>query len=360
MALRAPRWSCTGAARRSSCEPGSPTLTPSSRSAATSTCGSPASRRRSRARWRCRWSTTGMLGLDDSITARVPALPAHWSPVTLRMVLSHTGGLPSFTKDAEYLKYFGEHLHGQIDNLGLIEFVRNEPLDFAPGTAYQLLEHRQHRDRPGRRGGDGQALHEAAGARGPAPARPARDRAPVGLQGPEAADPRIRGAARGRRPDRVLLDGLRRRLRRHLLDPARPGDVHARVRRRRALRRRRAPGPVQVRRRRQLGAAGSGTPGGRAGAVPLQDSLRHGLRPHRQLPRLHPVHRCNPQRQALGDRLGQPPARPRRHGPAARRRCSRPCVATTRSRSAPCSGSPAGRGTGSPPRAPRAATRRAL
>ena len=124
-----------------------------------------------------------------------------------------------------------------------------------------LLEHRQHRDRPGRRGGDGQALHEAAGARGPAPARPARDRAPVGLQGPEAADPRIRGAARGRRPDRVLLDGLRRRLRRHLLDPARPGDVHARVRRRRALRRRRAPGPVQVRRRRQLGAAGSGTPG---------------------------------------------------------------------------------------------------
>ena len=78
----------------------------------------------------------GVLGLDDSITSLVPALPAHWSPVTLRHVLSHTGGLPSFTKNAEYLKYFGEHLHGQIDNLGLIEFVRNEPLDFAPGTSY--------------------------------------------------------------------------------------------------------------------------------------------------------------------------------------------------------------------------------
>ena len=78
----------------------------------------------------------GVVGLDDSITSLVPALPAHWSPVTLRQVLSHTGGLPSFTKNAEYLKYFGEHLHGQIDNLGLIEFVRNEPLEFTPGTAY--------------------------------------------------------------------------------------------------------------------------------------------------------------------------------------------------------------------------------
>ena len=79
----------------------------------------------------------GVIGLDDSITAWVPALPAHWSPVTVRQVLSHTGGLPSYTANPKFLQYFGDHLHGDISDLGLIDYVRDEPLDYPPGTDYK-------------------------------------------------------------------------------------------------------------------------------------------------------------------------------------------------------------------------------
>ena len=79
----------------------------------------------------------GKLSLDDTIGERLPDLPAPWWPVTLREILSHTGGIPNFTKSEGYQKYFGAHLHGQISKLGLIDFVRDQPLTYPPGTRYE-------------------------------------------------------------------------------------------------------------------------------------------------------------------------------------------------------------------------------
>jgi D-alanyl-D-alanine carboxypeptidase len=79
----------------------------------------------------------GLLSLDDTIASRLPTLPAAWGAVTLRQVLQHTGGVPSFTKDPDYLQYFADHLHGQMTNQGLIDFVADQPLVFAPGTSYE-------------------------------------------------------------------------------------------------------------------------------------------------------------------------------------------------------------------------------
>ena len=50
---------------------------------------------------------SGELDLDESITARVPTLPDKWSTVTLRQLLNHTSGVPSYTKDPKFLRYFG-------------------------------------------------------------------------------------------------------------------------------------------------------------------------------------------------------------------------------------------------------------
>ena len=79
----------------------------------------------------------GELSLDDTIGEIRPDLPVDWWPVTLRQLLSHTGGVPSFTSDPGFLQYFGDHLHGDISKLGLIEFVADDDLEFPPGTAYE-------------------------------------------------------------------------------------------------------------------------------------------------------------------------------------------------------------------------------
>jgi D-alanyl-D-alanine carboxypeptidase len=78
----------------------------------------------------------GLLSLDDTIAARLPSLPAAWGAVTLRQLLSHTGGVPNYTADKKFQQYFVDHLHGDITLLGLIDFVRDKPLEFTPGTGY--------------------------------------------------------------------------------------------------------------------------------------------------------------------------------------------------------------------------------
>ncbi|MCB0874928.1 MAG: serine hydrolase domain-containing protein [Solirubrobacterales bacterium] len=79
----------------------------------------------------------GRLSLDDTIGEIRPDLPVDWWPVTLRQLLSHTGGVPSFTSDPGFLQYFGDHLHGEISKLGLIDFIADEDLKFPPGSAYE-------------------------------------------------------------------------------------------------------------------------------------------------------------------------------------------------------------------------------
>ena len=72
-----------------------------------------------------------MLSLDDTIGARLPNLPAAWGAVTLRQLLQHTSGVPSFTT-LEFFQYFAQHPHGPFTHQMLIDFVADQPLGFPP------------------------------------------------------------------------------------------------------------------------------------------------------------------------------------------------------------------------------------
>jgi D-alanyl-D-alanine carboxypeptidase len=80
----------------------------------------------------------GVLSLDDTIADRLPSLPPAWGAVTLRQVMSHTGGLPSFTKDPNYLAQFAaDPQDGSMTMPELVAFVADEPLAYPPGTSYE-------------------------------------------------------------------------------------------------------------------------------------------------------------------------------------------------------------------------------
>ncbi len=48
------------------------------------------------------------IGLDDSITKYFPDAPADWKPVTVRHLLSHTGGFTDYPKNFDFRKDYGE------------------------------------------------------------------------------------------------------------------------------------------------------------------------------------------------------------------------------------------------------------
>jgi CubicO group peptidase (beta-lactamase class C family) len=70
----------------------------------------------------------GKIGLDDSITKYFPDAPATWKPVTVRHLLSHTGGFTDYPKDFDFRKDYSEG--------DLLKIVYKIPLAFAPGTKW--------------------------------------------------------------------------------------------------------------------------------------------------------------------------------------------------------------------------------
>jgi D-alanyl-D-alanine carboxypeptidase len=79
----------------------------------------------------------GVLSLDTTIGERLPDLPAAWHPVTLRQLLHHTSGMPDYTKDPDFQAFFGADPQAQIAPRQLLDFIIDEPLEFAPDTAYR-------------------------------------------------------------------------------------------------------------------------------------------------------------------------------------------------------------------------------
>ena len=77
------------------------------------------------------------LRLDDPIGPLLPELPAIWGPVTLRQLLNHTSGLPSYSADPAFLSYLVAHLKDYISPQQAISFVFDDPLAFTPGTTYE-------------------------------------------------------------------------------------------------------------------------------------------------------------------------------------------------------------------------------
>ncbi len=70
----------------------------------------------------------GKISLDDSITKYFPEAPATWRPVTVRHLLSHTGGFTDYPKDFDFRKDYSE--------AELLKIVEAIPLAFPPGTSW--------------------------------------------------------------------------------------------------------------------------------------------------------------------------------------------------------------------------------
>jgi CubicO group peptidase (beta-lactamase class C family) len=75
----------------------------------------------------------GKLSLDDPISKFVQAAPSAWREITIRELLTHTSGIPNHTSLPEWAD------QTWIDRSpeDLIRFIRDRPLDFAPGTKFQ-------------------------------------------------------------------------------------------------------------------------------------------------------------------------------------------------------------------------------
>jgi CubicO group peptidase (beta-lactamase class C family) len=68
----------------------------------------------------------GKISLDDSITKYFPDAPASWKPVTVRHLLSHTGGFTDYPKNFNFRMDYSED--------ELLKIVEAIPLSFPAGT----------------------------------------------------------------------------------------------------------------------------------------------------------------------------------------------------------------------------------
>lgn len=76
------------------------------------------------------------LALGDTIGERLPGLLPLAGPVTLRQALAHTGGLPEYVRSPEFLERITSDPAAYLSPEELVGFVRDDPLEFAPGSRY--------------------------------------------------------------------------------------------------------------------------------------------------------------------------------------------------------------------------------
>src|SRR5690242_16387506 len=76
----------------------------------------------------------GTVHLDDSIGTYLTTLPAAWRKVTVRELLNHTSGIPSYTDLGKvWQRRWGEYMPPDT----LVALTADKPLDFAPGTNWK-------------------------------------------------------------------------------------------------------------------------------------------------------------------------------------------------------------------------------
>ena len=79
----------------------------------------------------------GQLGLDDTIAQRLGGMPPAWDAVTVRQMLAHTSGLPDYTQSKAFAEQARKDPRGFVSPREIIDWVRAEPLEFPPGSAYE-------------------------------------------------------------------------------------------------------------------------------------------------------------------------------------------------------------------------------
>lgn len=76
-----------------------------------------------------RLAEQGKLSLDDEITKFIPDYPTHDHKITVEHLLTHTSGIKSYTSME---KFFSEMGRKDMKPMEIIDFFKNEEMDFAP------------------------------------------------------------------------------------------------------------------------------------------------------------------------------------------------------------------------------------
>ncbi len=74
----------------------------------------------------------GKLSLQDEITKFIPDYPTHNKEITVEHLLTHTSGIQSYTN----LPEFGNIASKQMSQEEMIDFFKDKPMEFAPGSQY--------------------------------------------------------------------------------------------------------------------------------------------------------------------------------------------------------------------------------
>ncbi|MDP3496044.1 MAG: serine hydrolase [Hyphomonadaceae bacterium] len=76
----------------------------------------------------------GKIGLDDPVSKYYAAAPAAWSKITVKHLLNHRSGIPSYTGLPDFFEK-----HAALDRTPeqVVEFTRDMPLEFEPGAKFE-------------------------------------------------------------------------------------------------------------------------------------------------------------------------------------------------------------------------------
>ena len=75
----------------------------------------------------------GKISLDDDITKFIPDYPTQAYHISIEHLLTHTSGIKSYTEMKEADKYMRTDMKPEE----VIDFFKNQPMDFAPGTKWR-------------------------------------------------------------------------------------------------------------------------------------------------------------------------------------------------------------------------------
>ena len=76
----------------------------------------------------------GKLSIDDSISKYYTDAPASWAKVTIKHLLTHMSGIPSYT---DIPGFFENQAFNDLTPEGIIKLTRDKPLQFEPGTQFR-------------------------------------------------------------------------------------------------------------------------------------------------------------------------------------------------------------------------------
>ena len=85
-------------------------------------------------------ASSGELSLDDTIGEWLPGVLPLAEQVTVREALHHTGGLPDYIRDPEFVAELMRDPRQYMTPLELLSFVEDDELEFEPGSEYEYSD----------------------------------------------------------------------------------------------------------------------------------------------------------------------------------------------------------------------------